>query len=371
MDERNFLIESPSSQEVGGGGERDPADQPRVAVLIPCHNEAASVSTVVADFVAALPQASIYVFDNASTDDTAKVAAEVGAIVCYEGRKGKGHVIRRMFADVEADIYLMVDGDATYDASAAPEMVHRVWCKGMDMVVGARVPARDDGDVYRRGHSRGNVVFTTLVRLLFGGDFSDVFSGYRAFSRRFVKSLPVSSEGFEIETELSTHAVRVFAACDELPTAYGSRGENSTSKLRTYRDGARIFLTMARLFEEMRPFQFFGICFLLLTVVSLALGIPVVGEFVRTGRVPRFPTAILAGSIQVVAFVCLTAGIILRSVGRARDEQRRLAYLQVGGPSVASRSEAAARAKASSFTSTEAGTWPQRAADAVIPVSRV
>lgn len=318
---------------------------PRVAVLIPCHNEAASISKVVSDFSKCLPYASIYVFDNASTDETVALACEAGAIVCFEPRKGKGHVIRRMFADVEADIYVMVDGDGTYDASVAPQLVERVWLQGMDMVVGARVPVKDDDEVYRRGHTSGNLAFTRLIRLLFGADFTDVFSGYRAFSRRFVKSLPVSSEGFEIETELSTHAVRVFAACDEIPTTYGSRGEDSSSKLRTYRDGARILFTMVRLFEEMRPLQFFGLCFLVLTVVSLALGIPVISEFVHTGKVARFPTAILAVSIQVVGFICLAAGIILRSVGRARDEQRRLAYLQVGGPTVASRTEAAIRAQ--------------------------
>ena len=319
-------------------------EQPRVAVLVPCHNEEATVARVVADFASRLPGASIFVFDNASTDDTAKIAAGAGAVVCYEPRKGKGHVIRRMFADVEADVYLMVDGDGTYDPDAAPRMVERVWMDGMDMVVGARVPLDDGGEVYRRGHTSGNAMFSRLVRFLFGGDFTDVFSGYRAFSRRFVKSLPVSSSGFEIETELSTHAVRVYAACDEIPTAYGSRGEDSSSKLRTYRDGSKILMTMIRLFEEMRPLQFFGLCFVVLTALSVGLGIPVITEFVHTGKVPRFPTAILAVSIQVVAFICLAAGIILRSVGRARDELRRLAYLQVGGPTVASRRDAARRA---------------------------
>jgi hypothetical protein len=223
----------------------------------------------------------------------------------------------------------LVDGDGTYDPSAAPKMIDQLFRERLDMVVGSRVPVEGDPDVYRKGHTSGNAMMTRVLRLLFGADFTDIFSGYRVLSRRFVKSLPVSSAGFEIETEISTHAVRVRAACSETRTAYGSRMEDSSSKLRTYRDGTRILLTMIRLFEEMRPLQFFGICFALLTVVALALGVPVVGDYARTGQVLRFPTAILAVSIQVIAFICLAAGIILRSVGHARDEQRRLTYLQI------------------------------------------
>lgn len=314
---------APSEQMLGT------LDTLQVAVLIPCHNEAAAVAGVVTDFRTALPQATVYVYDNASTDATAERARQAGAVVGAEPRKGKGHVVRRMFADVDADVYLLVDGDGTYDPSAAPAMINHLVANRLDMIVGSRVPVEGNPDVYRKGHTSGNALMTRLLRALFGGDFTDIFSGYRVLSRRFVKSLPVSSSGFEIETEISTHAVRVRAACSEMRTAYGSRVEGSDSKLQTYRDGFRILLTMLRLFEEIRPLQFFGICFTLLTITALALGIPVIGEYAHTGQVLRFPTAILAVSIQVVAFICLAAGIILRSVGSARDEQRRLAYLQV------------------------------------------
>ncbi len=307
--------------------------EPTIAVVIPCHNEEAAVGTVVRDFAAALPTAQIYVYDNSSTDSTADRAREAGAVTRTEPRKGKGNAVRRMFADVDADIYVMVDGDATYDPAIAPSMVKMLLEQNLDMVVATRRALENDEGAYRKGHTSGNVWFTKTIRRLFGADFSDVFSGYRVMSRRFVKSLPVFSEGFEIETELSTHAVRVRAACDEIPTPYRSRGEGSASKLRTYRDGFRILLHTVRLFEEMRPLQFFTCCGAFLTAVALGLGIPVIDEFARTGLVLRFPTAILALGIQIVAFVCLTAGIILRSVGRARDEARRLVYLSMPPPS--------------------------------------
>lgn len=301
----------------------------QLAVLIPCHNEAASITRVVEDFRRELPSATVYVYDNASTDATAERARAAGAVVRAEPTKGKGNVVRRMFADIEADVYVLVDGDGTYDPSAAAVMVKHLLAHKLDMVVGSRVPIEGNPDVYRKGHTSGNAIMTRLLRALFGGEFTDIFSGYRVLSRRFVKSLPVSSSGFEIETEISTHAVRVRAACSEVRTNYGSRGDDSASKLRTYRDGTRILLTMFRLFEEIRPLLFFGICFGLLTVAALALGIPVVNEYAHSGQVLRFPTAILAVSMQVVAFICLAAGIILRSVGNARDEQRRLVYLQI------------------------------------------
>lgn len=306
---------------------------PAIAVVIPCHNEEADVGIVVRDFAAALPTAQIYVYDNASTDSTGDRAREAGAIARAEPRKGKGNAVRRMFADVDADIYVMVDGDATYDPATAPTMVKLLLEQNLDMVVATRQLLDNDAGAYRKGHTSGNVWFTRMIRRLFGGDFSDVFSGYRVMSRRFVKSLPVFSAGFEIETELSAHAVRVRAACDEVPTQYRSRGEGSLSKLRTFRDGFRILLHTIRLYEEMRPLQFFTICSALLTAMALALGIPVIDEYAHTGLVLRFPTAILALGIQIVAFVCLTAGIILRSVGRARDEARRLVYLGMPMPS--------------------------------------
>lgn len=313
-------------------------ERPRVAVLVPCHNEDHAVASVVNGFAAALPGAEIYVYDNASTDATAERARDAGAIVCYEGRRGKGNVIRKMFADIEADVYVMVDGDGTYDPSSSPLMVDLLLSRRLDMVVGARRPVADDGVIYRRGHTAGNAAFTRALRTVVGGEFHDIFSGYRAMSRRFVKSLPVRSRGFEIETELSAHAVEIEAACAEIDTPYRSRQEGSVSKLNTNRDGLRIAGTIIRLFESIRPLQFFSLCFTLLSAVALTLGVPVVDEFARTGLVLRFPTAILAVAIQIVAFLCLTCGVILKSVQRARQEARRLVYLQIGAPPVPSES---------------------------------
>lgn len=310
-------------------------------MLIPCHDEEATVATVVADFRRVLPAARVYVYDNASTDATSSRAKSAGAVARYEPKRGKGNVVRRMFADVEADVYVVVDGDGSYDAEDAPKMVEQLLTAGLDMVVGARRPDPACAGVYRRGHATGNAWLTGLVRLLFGGDHTDVLSGYRVLSRRFVKSLPVFSDGFEIETEMTAHATRVRAACRELPTVYRGRPGGSESKLHTCRDGLRILVQMVKLYEEIRPLQFFGACFAALTAVSLALGVPVVDEFARTGAVARFPTAFLALGIQIVAFICLASGIILRNVGQARDEARRLAYLSTPAPHSAA-SEAAA-----------------------------
>jgi hypothetical protein len=302
---------------------------PRVAVVIPCHNEEGSVGHVVKDFQDALPEADVFVFDNASTDATTERARAAGATVRHEPKLGKGNVVRRMFADVEADVYVMVDGDGTYDAGAARSMVDLLLENQLDMVVGCRAPATDDDAVYRRGHVAGNAMFTRTLRAAFGGDFTDVFSGYRVMSRRLVKSFPVQSAGFEIETELSVHAVQVGAACAEVPTAYGSRQHGTDSKLRTGRDGVRILLRSVGLFRQMRPMQFFGLLFVFLTALALALAVPIIDEYARTGLVPRFPTAILAAAIQTVAFICLTCGLVLENVVRARREARRLAYLQI------------------------------------------
>jgi glycosyltransferase involved in cell wall biosynthesis len=302
-----------------------------VAVLIPCFNEEAAIATVVTEFRAALPEAEIYVYDNNSTDATMERALAAGAVVRTEARQGKGNVVRRMFADVDADVYVMVDGDNTYDAATARVMVDMLIDRRLDMVVAARVPV--GGDAHRRGHTVGNAAFTRLLKLLFGGGFTDVFSGYRAMSRRFVKSFPVRSDGFEIETELSAHAQEIVASVAEVPSAYGAREAGAESKLHTVRDGARILVTALRLFENMRPLQFFGIMFLLLSALALALGIPVVNEYVETGLVLRFPTAILAAAIQTVAFISLTAGLILKSVRSTRQEARRLAYLRYDPPS--------------------------------------
>ncbi len=304
----------------------------RTAVLVPCHNEEASVATVVADFRASLPGATVYVYDNASTDTTADRARAAGAIVRVEPLPGKGRVVRRMFADIEADVYVVVDGDATYDAAAAGPMVKRLLDEQLDMVVGRRITGESDADPYRRGHTLGNRFFSRVLRVLFGSQFKDVFSGYRVMSRRFVKSLPVTSHGFEIETEITTHAVEVGAASVEVDTTYRARHVDSESSLRTYRDGFRILRKSIVLFQELRPLRFYTILSVMFTVVALALGIRVLIEFIETSKVPHFPTAILAASVQITAFVLLATGIILDAVRRGRRDARRLAYLSIPHP---------------------------------------
>lgn len=304
-------------------------DPARVAVVIPCHNEERSIADVVRGFAEALPEAELFVYDNCSTDATRQQAQLAGAVVRREPRLGKGNVVRRMFADVDADVYVLVDGDGTYDPGAARTMVDLLLDERLDMVVGCRSPAPGDDRVYRKGHALGNAAFTKALRVIFGGGFTDVFSGYRALSRRLVKSFPAQSTGFEIETELSVHAVQIGAPCAEVAATYRSRPGDSNSKLRTGRDGVRILFTALGLFRQMRPLQFFGLLFVLLTALALALGIPIVEEFVRTGLVARFPTAILAAAVQTVAFICLSSGLVLENVVGARKEARRLAYLQI------------------------------------------
>lgn len=300
-----------------------------VAVLVPCLNEEHAIGGVVDGFARALPNAQIFVYDNGSSDQTAARARNAGATVRFEPRRGKGNVVRRMFSDIDADIYVLVDGDGTYDASSAPRMVKRLVSEHLDMVIGARVVDGEDEAAYRRGHATGNYVFTKTVRTLFSGQFTDVLSGYRVLSRRFVKSLPMFSSGFEMEAELCAHADRLHVATAEVATPYKARHEDSSSKLRTVPDGLRILAAIVRLIEETRPLQFFAGVFALLTVVAFFLGIPVVDEYARTGRVPRFPTAILAVAIQIIAFLALLAGVILRSVARTRDEIRQMMYLQM------------------------------------------
>lgn len=314
---------------------RRPGEGATVAVLIPCFNEGPAIGRVVRDFAAALPEATIYVYDNNSTDDTMAQGAAAGAVVRQELRQGKGNVVRRMFADIDADVFVMVDGDDTYHAPSARMMVDRLLDEGLDMVTGSRAPV--DDDVHRRGHAAGNAAFTGLLKLLFGGDFTDVFSGYRVMSRRFVKSFPVRSDGFEIETELCAHSQEVSAAVIEVPTPFQERSDGTESKLRTGRDGMRILFSALRLFENMRPLQFFGVIALALSAVSLTLGVSIFEEFRRTGLVPRYPTAILAAAMQTVAFICATAGLILKSVQTARQESRRLVYLGYAPPSRAGR----------------------------------
>jgi Glycosyl transferase family 2 len=306
----------------------------RVAVLLPCYNEESSIVRVVQGFHAALPDAVVYVYDNASNDRTAALAAAAGAVVRSEERRGKGTVVCRMFADVEADVYVLADGDGTYDPTAAPAMVDRLAEDNLDMVVGCRAPAVGDDQTFPRGHVVGNWIFNRALKALFGGRFTDVFSGYRVMSRRFVKSFPVRFRGFEIETELVTHAVDIGLPHAEMVTTYRSRAADSKRKLRTVRDGMRILIAALLLFKEMRPLRFFTIIAATLTALALGLGAIPVSEFLRTGVVLRFPTAILAASIQIVAFISLTAGIILDSVCHSRRQAKRLVYLSMPAVSV-------------------------------------
>ncbi|HTC51221.1 MAG TPA: glycosyltransferase [Steroidobacteraceae bacterium] len=297
----------------------------RVAVLIPCHNEAATIAKVVSDFRRYLPDAQIYVYDNASTDDTLRVAQASGAIVRAEPLKGKGNVVRRMFADVDADIYLMVDGDGTYDAAAAPQLLGHLTGHGLDMVNCARVPAEDG--VYRSGHRFGNRLLTGMVARVFGNRLRDMLSGYRVMSRRFVKSFPALSSGFEIETELTVHALELRVPIAELAAPYYARPEGSASKLNTLGDGMRILRVIVHLVKEERPLQFFSVIFALLAAVSVALGVPVVVQYLAIGLVPRLPTAVLATGLMILAFLSLFCGLVLDTVTRGRREFKRLVYL--------------------------------------------
>ncbi len=303
---------------------------PRIAVLVPCYNEAVSIGAVVRDFSAALPGARLYVYDNNSTDDTMAVARAAGAVVRGEPLQGKGNVVRRMFSDVEADIYILVDGDDTYDAASAPRLVDTLLDRRLDMVVGARVA--DARAAYRPGHRFGNVLLTRLVGMIFGNRFRDMLSGYRVFSRRFVKSFPALSAGFEIETELNVHALELRMNILEIDTPYKERPEGSFSKLSTVRDGLRILRTIAHLVKEERPREFFGLGALVLFAAALGFGVPVILEFMDTGLVRRFPTAILATGLVLMASLALTAGLILDTVTTARREVKRLAYLGHAAP---------------------------------------
>lgn len=297
----------------------------RVAVLIPCHNEAAAIAQVVQDFRRNLPSALIYVYDNGSTDDTSQIARESGAVVRAEPLIGKGNVVRRMFADIDADIYVIVDGDGTYDASAAPALVERLSRDGLDMLNCARVPAEDG--VYRPGHRFGNRLLTGLVARVFGEQLKDMLSGYRAMSRRFVKSFPALSTGFEIETEITVHALELRVPIAEISAPYFVRPSGSASKLHTIGDGMRILRVIVHLIKEERPLQFFSTIFAVLIVVSLALGIPVVMQFIETGLVGRLPTAVLATGLAILAFLNLFCGLVLDTVTRGRRELKRLIYL--------------------------------------------
>ncbi|HEY4127923.1 MAG TPA: glycosyltransferase [Gammaproteobacteria bacterium] len=302
-----------------------------VAILVPCYNEAKTIGTVVRDFRRALPKAEILVFDNRSTDASAAEASAAGAVVRKVSQRGKGNVVRRMFADVEAEVYLMVDGDGTYDAAAAGALVQRLRDGGLDMVVGTRVDGHEDA--YRPGHRIGNVMLTRTVAFLFGDTFSDMLSGYRVLSRRYAKSFPAAATGFEIETELTVHALQLHMPVAEMPTRYGTRPEGSVSKLSTWRDGWRILYTIGRLFKNERPLMFFSLGFAACSVASFVLAVPLFDEYLRTGLVPRFPTAILCTGLMLLGMILLACGLILDTVTHGRIEAKRLAYLAVSGPS--------------------------------------
>ncbi|HJP05554.1 MAG: glycosyltransferase family 2 protein [Gammaproteobacteria bacterium] len=298
-----------------------------IAVLVPCYNEEAAIAGVVHDFRKVLPQAPVYVYDNNSTDGTVEAARAAGAVVRSEPLQGKGNVVRRMFADIEADIYVMVDGDNTYDSTAAPVLIQKLLDESLDLVNGKRV--HTETEAYRAGHQFGNVLLTSLVATIFGKRFEDMLSGYKVFSRRFVKSFPSLSSGFEIETELTVHALELRMPVAEVETQYGTRPEGSESKLSTFTDGFRILKMIAILIKEERPLQFFSGLFGLFVVTSIILAIPVVSTYLETGLVPRFPTAILATGMMLLGFLCLACGLILDTVTRGRQELKRLQYLNV------------------------------------------
>ena len=300
--------------------------RPRVAVLLPCFNEAASIAAVVGSFRAALPDARVVVFDNSSTDGTAEVARRAGAEVRLEPRKGKGNVVRRMFADIDADVYLMSDGDGTYDATSAGALVDLI-VAGNDMVVGARENIIQDA--HRKGHAAGNRLFNSLYSRFFGAEFGDVFSGYRAFSRRFVKSFPALSSGFEIETEISVHASQLKLATAEIVLPYGKRQDGSASKLNTVRDGLRILRTFLYLLKETRPLFFFGVPGLAFALLSTFLAMPLLLTYVEIGLVPRLPTAILCTGLILFSSLLVACGVILDSLARSRAEQKRILFLAV------------------------------------------
>jgi len=297
----------------------------RIAVLVPCFNEEAAVATVVADFRKALPSAAIFVYDNNSSDRTVAVARAAGAEVRNERRQGKGHVVRRMFADVDADVYVLVDGDATYDAASAPRMIDRLVSDRLDMVVGFRVDQVQAA--YRPGHRIGNRMLTGFLSSVFGEAFKDILSGYRVFSRRFVKSFPVLSDGFEIETELTVHALELALPVAEIDTPYFARPEGSFSKLNTWRDGFRILGTILKLYRSEKPLRFFSVIGIFLMLISIGLAIPIVVTYLEQGIVPRLPTAVLAMGMMIVAVLSVSSGLVLDTVTRGRREMKLLAYL--------------------------------------------
>lgn len=301
----------------------------KIAILLPCYNEGLVIATVIERFKAAIPGAKIYVYDNNSSDASVQIARRAGAVVRSEPRQGKGFVVRRMFADVDADVYIMCDADDTYDADAAPALVEKLLDEGLDMVVGRRIDA--GGTAYRPAHKFGNWMLTSLVGAIFGGGINDMLSGYRVFSRRFVKSFPLMSQGFEIETELTVHALQLEMPMIEVPTHFKDRAPGSESKLQTFSDGARILWTIGTLLKQERPFLLFGLSALALFGLSLLFGYPVIADYLRTGLVPRLPMAVLSTGTMILAFLSLFSGLILDTVTRGRHEAKRLRYLEFPG----------------------------------------
>ena len=310
--------------------ETEAASRIDVAVLVPCYNEERAIAKVVADFRAALPEATIYVYDNNSTDNTAADAKLAGAVVRRETHQGKGYVVRRMFNDIEADIYVLVDGDATYDAASASKMIAKLLDGRLDMVVATRI---DHGaSAYRRGHRTGNLLLTGFVAHIFGRAFTDILSGYRVFSRRFVKSFPILSGGFEIETELTVHALELELPVGEVATPYYSRPSGSASKLSTWHDGFRILWTVLKLYRAERPLSFFGAFGIALGIMSIGLAIPIFITYLQEGLVPRLPTAVLSTGLMLLAFLSIACGLILDTVTRGRREAKLIAYLALRAP---------------------------------------
>lgn len=298
-----------------------------VAVLLPCYNEEVTIGDTVKGFQDALPMATVYVYDNNSTDRTSEVAEEAGAIVRTETYQGKGNVVRRMLGDIDADIYVLADGDLTYDPTQASKLIDKLVDDNLDMVVGTRMGGGEAA--YRRGHQAGNRAFNKLVENLFGAGFTDILSGYRVFSRRFAKSFPVLSSGFEIETELSVHALDLRIPAAEVPLPYAPRPEGSVSKLRTYRDGTRILWLIMKLYRALNPLRFYGTAGMVLAAMSILLGIPLLTTYLETGLVPRLPTAVLCMGLMQIAVLSVFLGIILNSISKARREARRMRFLDI------------------------------------------
>ncbi len=303
---------------------------PTIAVIVPCYNEEATIANVVRDFATVLPGAQVYVYDNNSSDKSVENAKKAGALVRFERQQGKGNVVRRAFADVDADIYVLVDGDDTYDAQSAPKLIGQLLNGPYDMINAARVESSELA--YRRGHRFGNWAISTMIGLLFGKSCNDVLSGYRIFSKRFVKSFPALARGFEIETELTVHALQLRMPVAETPTPYKERPEGSVSKLNTFRDGFRILFTIIHLLKEEKPLIFFSVISLVLALGALLLGVPVIEDFMKTGLVPRLPSAVLATGLVILSCLGVASGLILDSLTRARLEVKRLSYLTYTAP---------------------------------------